>query len=675
MPLRIQLLLVSLLVLVLPWAGCQYVREMESALRQGQEDALLGSARAIASVLQNRPALFDRARETPGLGDAPVIYAHPLSASVRIDGYVDDWNIDPRALLPIDPGTDAIYAAGVDDRYLYLYLDVQDQDVVYASGEDTVSGDRLVFSFVTPAGTRRDLLFLTTAPGPVLARMLVRGDETAGNLPREQRALANWQETNTGYHVELRVPLSSIGAQIGFELTDVDAETSATHGQTGRLVHPLSLLDGLLDEFEQPGLTLRVTDADGWVLGASNAMRLFAAEQSTAASMGLLDRLYLALLDTRAPDAREITDTPGRIAGAHIASALAGDAGAAWYRTDERAVIAAAEPVRAEGRVIGAVVLEQGSDRILTLTNAALTRLLNLTLLATLLAAAGLLAYATWLSLRIRRLRDAAESAIGPDGRITRSIPGVRAKDELGDLSRSFTGMLGRLDEYTRYLRSLASKLSHELRTPLAVVSTSLENLEHHALPSDAKPLADRAMQGTQRLARIVAAMSAATRIEQSIEGAEPERFDLAALVGGSVGGYRGAFPQRRFELALPEEPCPLEGVPDLLSQMLDKLVDNAVDFSAAGGLIHIGLRREREAYRLEVFNAGGPLPEDMQAQLFDSLVSVRESAGETPHLGLGLYIARLIAQFHGGTIAARNVERGPEGASGVNFDVSLPAR
>jgi signal transduction histidine kinase len=257
---------------------------------------------------------------------------------------------------------------------------------------------------------------------------------------------------------------------------------------------------------------------------------------------------------------------------------------------------------------------------------------------------------------------------------VRRAIPGAGAKDELGDLSRSFSSMLERLDEYTRYLRGLASKLSHELRTPLAVVRTSLENLEHLPLPDEARPLATRAMDGAQRLARIVTAMSAATRVEQSIAGAERELFDLAALVRESVSGYRSVFATRRFDADVPVEPCPLKGVPDLVSQMLDKLIDNAVDFSAPDTLIGVRLRREQGAYALRVFNTGASLPASMQSQLFDSLVSVRDGSSETPHLGLGLYIARLIAESHSGSIGARNLADGPDGTAGVEFEVRLPA-
>ena len=58
------------------------------------------------------------------------------------------------------------------------------------------------------------------------------------------------------------------------------------------------------------------------------------------------------------------------------------------------------------------------------------------------------------------------------------TFPETAAPDELGDVARSFSMLLGRLNEYTGYLRTLAGKLAHEIRTPLTIVRSSLDNLE-----------------------------------------------------------------------------------------------------------------------------------------------------------------------------------------------------
>jgi two-component system sensor histidine kinase ChvG len=73
--------------------------------------------------------------------------------------------------------------------------------------------------------------------------------------------------------------------------------------------------------------------------------------------------------------------------------------------------------------------------------------------------------------------------------------------------------------------------------------------------------------------------------------------------------------------------------------------------------------------YELGVRNTGSRLPDDLQERLFDSLVSLREKRGAGPHLGLGLYIVRLVAAAHDGAVSARNLP----GAEGVEFLITLP--
>src|SRR5690606_5562133 len=107
MNLRRQLLLVSLLTLVLPWAGCQFVRETESALREGQQQMLAGTAQAIADSLAQFPAEFaPRERSTggrSGFGNEPGddLYGHPLATEPLIDGYLDDWGLAPQSLVDL----------------------------------------------------------------------------------------------------------------------------------------------------------------------------------------------------------------------------------------------------------------------------------------------------------------------------------------------------------------------------------------------------------------------------------------------------------------------------------------------------------------------------------------------------------------------------------------------
>ena len=333
-------------------------------------------------------------------------------------------------------------------------------------------------------------------------------------------------------------------------------------------------------------------------------------------------------------------------------------------------VLSAAQPVWLEDKVVGAVLIEETTNDVLALRNRAFEKLFAALLVVYLGGTAALVIFATRLSLRIRRLRDEAEQSIDPHGRVLGTVGGSDAGDELGDLSRSFADILRRLQQYTGYLESLAGRLSHELRTPVAVVRSSLDNLKQVDLSDEARVYLHRAEDGLSRLSTIFTRMSEATRLEQSLASVERERFDLAEVVRGCVEGYQLAHRERVFQFDAGSGPFPIVGAPDLVAQMLDKLAANAVEFSVTGSTIRFGLQREAAGVRLSVSNEGPPLPADMQDRLFESMISVRDKSGQgEPHLGLGLYIVRLIAGFHGAQALASNLEDG----SGVEIRVEFP--
>ncbi|TMG86556.1 MAG: HAMP domain-containing protein [Betaproteobacteria bacterium] len=333
-------------------------------------------------------------------------------------------------------------------------------------------------------------------------------------------------------------------------------------------------------------------------------------------------------------------------------------------------IVSAAHPIWVGDEVKGAVIVEETTNAVLAERNRAFARLFNIVLAALLVGSVALTLYASWLSSRIRRLRDEAEAAIDARGRVRRPLTGSNAGDEIGDLSRSFGSALARLTEYASYQEAMASRLSHELRTPIAVVRSSVDNLALQQLPADARIYIERAQQGLSRLANIITRITEATRLEEGLAEAEGERFDLARVIAGCVDGYRAAYPAQVFELQVPSGEVPYFGAPELIAQMLDKLCANAVEFATPGTPIVVALKREETGFRLTVGNEGPILPPTMQGRLFDSMVSVREKRGDgEPHLGLGLYIVRLIAEFHGGRATAAN----RADVQGVTVSVVLP--
>jgi signal transduction histidine kinase len=357
--------------------------------------------------------------------------------------------------------------------------------------------------------------------------------------------------------------------------------------------------------------------------------------------------------------------------GKSVTDALAGRPAAEWFRAgpNQTSLLLAAAPIAVSGRTRGAVILEQAGDQLVELRDRALMHLFNLTLLATALAIAIAFGVASWISLRIGRLRLAAETAVTHEGKIRLDMPESDRADEIGALSRSFEGLLERLNEHTQYLRTLGGKLSHELRTPLTIVRSSLDNLESEGVRTDQRGYVTRAREGVLRLQSILSALGAAARVEESIKQAERLRFDLGELLQSAVAGYRDAFPAARIELVAPPDACFMHGAPDLVVQMLDKLIENAVDFCSASGTITVRLARAGTHYELNVSNDGPPIPEALLGRLFESLFENRQGTDDRPHFGLGLYIVRLIAEFHGGVAVAANR---PD-AGGAVFSVVLP--
>ncbi len=675
MSLRLQLMVLSLLTLVIPWAGCQYVKEMEGALRGGLEQSQLASVRTIAASVRDTPELlYDNldqlhTRAAPG----SIVYAHKLAATPRIDGYRDDWGLAGAISEAIGSSAHR-YSAATDNRYLYLFLDIIDNDLRYeAPGERP--GDRVFVALHgAPQQPVKVLVLATSAPGALGARLA--DGRLAPTNSREDRVFGAWVETRQGVNVEVRLPLDLARHGLGLGFVDVDGPAHDQVGAVrnwppgappGPVKYARRPLENALAELRPRGARLRVVDRDGFVLADLGSVAALARPDRITVA----ERLYRLVLTTSDPRYESFDDKRGRLDPPELERTLSGEPRAWWLKlgSSASAIVLAAAPVTYQDSVIGAVLLEQASEGILTLTNRALTRLMNATLLASLVAALTLLAFATFLSFRVRRLAHAARQALSPKGEIQTRLPGANAGDELGDLTRSFGDLLGRLDAYTGYLKGLSGKLSHELRTPIAVVTTSAENLETEVQSDAARVFLGRLRQGAARLEHIVASMSEATRIEQAVQDTPRRPFALTGLVEQCVASYQSVHPGFRFSFVSNGEPARVVGSPELMAQLLDKLIDNAVEFTPEGGRIQLRLQEVDGWWRLTVANEGPALPEGMHDQLFESLVSVRTRRTERPHLGLGLYIVRLIAEFHGGRVTAANSEDPP----GCAFSVLLP--
>jgi len=680
MSLRAKLLLVSLLTLILPWAGWQYAQRMETTLRRGQEDSLLTTADVLGRVVASQPELLyrvpDELRETfdPRRGDlfAPLLFTPPL-----LDGFADEWPLPSRPV----PGFDErkpLLRLGVSGRFMHVYAEFADAAVRYetpAQNDSSIGtdADRVVFLTRDEFGHERAWTVTAIAPGPIIVRAATVGAPWQPLPDDMPRITGVWRATDAGFAIELRAPLAIFGTHLAIFAVDQDTATSPAPA-LGTLHIGSEALKQRLEQYAPQGLRVSVVDSNGWLLARAGSLATGKSSDYrglTADENGFLHSIYHAIL-RRQDTPSQPYGLPYGMWGAPVDGARAGRDTAIWFEAagGEPALVRAAVPIRYGDASLGALVVEQPGEQLVMVREEALTRLINLTLLATLISMAVTLVFAARLSQRIRRLSRAVSSALTPEGRIEPTIPDARARDELGALARSYSTMLSRLKEYTNYLQTLGTKLSHELRTPLTIVSSSLENLaSDETLSAASKDYLERARSGAGRMHAILTAMTEATRVEQSIEHTERIEFDLAEVVRKLGQAYGTTFPQHRVVTSVPDVPCIVLGSPDLIAQMLDKLMDNAADFCPPEGRITLALEPEGRSFRLSVSNEGSLLPPQLDGRLFESLVSTRTATETRPHLGLGLYIVRLIADFHRSQVVAENL---PD-SSGVTIGIVIP--
>ncbi len=666
MRLHHQLLAVSVLLLSLPWVAYQTVLEMESALRAGQAQALTATAEGVAAVLASDSAMLypwaARANERQ-IPDQQLAFL-PAQEAIVVDGYGNDWAWMPARVLEANNGFAVHYRSTACGKRFCLLLQVHDGDVRYdnPSRSAEANGDRVVLR----TGDGSQYVLATSAPG-VINAMLVRGTKSI----HEPDIIAHWQDTATGYQVEVSLPAGKLFGRLGFYVVDESGNTRqllGTMSDTDNAIAPWLIsepprLRQQLAVFQRAGLRLAVIDNFYWQLAEVGAINT----AQVSDSHWLLRAVYRAVLRN---DAATLPgeSIAGQLTRLEVTSALTGQSAGQWYRSDDpqaRKLLSAAVPIVVNGEVQGAVLAEQSNEPYLSLTDHAFSRLLTASVLAIALTGFGLLGYASWLSWRIRRLSRAAHGVLGSKGEWRGEFPNSRAKDEIGDLARSYGSLFARLKEYTEYLRTLSRKLSHELRTPIAVVQSSLDNLANHSLDEQSRIYLQRAQEGTQRLSYTLTAMSEATRVEEAIRSAELEPTSLPALLhdmGEAYAGVHGAG-RIRVQVAGGDKRVPV--VPELIVQMLDKLVDNAVSFCPPDGEIILRYEDTDKGAVIEVINDGPLLPEHMQQQLFDNMVSLRETS-DAVHLGLGLHIVRLIVEYHRGQVSAHNREDG----KGVFFRV-----
>lgn len=243
---------------------------------------------------------------------------------------------------------------------------------------------------------------------------------------------------------------------------------------------------------------------------------------------------------------------------------------------------------------------------------------------------------------------------------------------QLEDKELEARGLLQRVavmrQERMTWLESLARFLRHELRTQVVAMGTSLDLAENAPPGIEPDRYLGRARRSLAAMNRLVESATEATSLEAALAVESLEPVELSALVDERVGVFRRAHPERSFHADVTSG-IEVLGQEDRIAQLLDKLLENAVRHVAHDGEIRVSLTDGDGEARLAVENRGEPLPTNRD-ELFDAFVTRANGKAQPHNLGLGLYVARAIAEAHGGHITAKD----PSEAVGARFEVSLPS-
>ena len=245
--------------------------------------------------------------------------------------------------------------------------------------------------------------------------------------------------------------------------------------------------------------------------------------------------------------------------------------------------------------------------------------------------------------------------------------------DEIGLLARAVSDMTGALRQRIDAVDSFAADVAHEIKNPLASLRSAIESLPRVEDPALRSELIQIATHDVRRIDRLVSEISDASRIDAEMSRAKLEVIDLGDLVRAIIGGRedRAENAGRPIALAAEGPAARVRGVGARLERVVENLLDNAVSFSPPDEAIEVALGNDGKWVTLTVCDHGPGIPEEAREKVFQRFHSVRPAEEDFGnHSGLGLAIARAIAEAHDGTLTA---EARPDGAAGACLRLRLP--
>ena len=308
-----------------------------------------------------------------------------------------------------------------------------------------------------------------------------------------------------------------------------------------------------------------------------------------------------------------------------------------------------AVPVASGGEVNGAVILTYSTSSVEGRIHRYWLTLAGIAIIA--LAAAALVGWT--FARRVTRPLEDVERAAGTAGAGDLAVRApVGGPPEVQSLAQSFNGMIVKLESLMHAQEDFVADASHQLRTPLATLRLTLENLEYEAAdPADL----EAALREVDRLSRTVNGLLALARADR--DPPARQAVDLRAVAGERVALWSPLARQRELTLSSDiNRPWWVLGTADRLEQVVDNLVENAVDASSPGGEITIAVSAADRWTELHIIDTGPGLTDEERTRAFDRFWRKGGTSGGS---GIGLAIVARLVRADGGEVELHRAATG----------------
>ena len=276
---------------------------------------------------------------------------------------------------------------------------------------------------------------------------------------------------------------------------------------------------------------------------------------------------------------------------------------------------------------------------------------------------------AVWLGRPVTALGEAAGRLAQGDFSV-RVPEQKRMSEQMRALTRDFNAMAGALSSVEYLRRDFTSSVSHEIKTPVAAIHSYAQLMQLEGIADEERVAYAQAIaRESRRLSRLSDSLLRLTRLESQRAPLHVVRYRVSEQLREICASLLPAMEERRIALDMDVPDAVAVADEDLMAQVFQNVLENAVKFTPQGGSIAVCLRRTPERLLVTISDTGCGMDEATVGHIFEKFYQA-DTSRATQGVGLGLALVRRIVQLHGGCV---NVESAL--GEGSTFEITLPQR